>query len=832
MYASTWVSSELGENDVYPDNEGMFEPAVYATLPPSWMDTAVIRTRFVPHNNVGSDYQWTIDVLNNFGTTAIEQVGGSSSNPTPITNKAPWLYDRAGVFWDAYYKTGSLKWLRAAHKASQFYAGRIRADGVFDLASWDDPKYSFSGGLIGDLIMTGDINLITTMRNISDFHVGDNWFLSNAERSWTERFFTYFILGPLSLYEATGDPSLRPIIQERFTHMFFRAKNPVGGLVPEGGLLHTKAAHGEGGSFLSEPIISPWMSALMADAAWRYYIHSEDSDALEFLAGLADNVVEHCLYTTTITIGETQEGEEIKQDFVVPYYLASGQASQAAKESYKQDSDNEHALDISGLIARGLWAKKKLGDTDTASLVSALNALSETIAYTFDKWTGGTPSEPTYRLKPPRKFNWWFGTTSDLEWLITNNPAVVEPPSLPAPSLLQATEILANTVTMTWTDNASDETAYLIEQSLDGVQYEQIAELSSNTVTFQDSNLNAGTNYFYRVRARRGSEYSSYSNTLSVTTDGGGGDPTLPAPSRLSLERAGSDQVIVTWQDNSDNETHFEIERQINGGGFAWLDRLDPNTTRYTDNTVQANTSYGYRVQAIIFQQTASNYSNVLTVTTPADGELAAPTALQVAPSSSSSLQLNWVDNAQNESNYLVERSLTNSNYQQIAELAANTIAYEDTQLLSNTTYYYRIRAKNGADFSAYSNTASATTDAEDVLMAPSGLSLTLVDNRQINLSWQDNSNNESHFEIVRQVNGGPFRWLERVSANTTNFTDRTVVPSGQYAYRVRAIIGQQEFSEFTDPESMTVPADPDSVGTELCFPVRMNQGGMTLICL
>jgi len=77
-----------------------------------------------------------------------------------------------------------------------------------------------------------------------------------------------------------------------------------------------------------------------------------------------------------------------------------------------------------------------------------------------------------------------------------------------------------------------------------------------------------------------------------------------------------------------------------------------------------------------------------------------------------SSLVLSWSDNANNETGYSIERSTDGRSFAQIAQAGANTGAWTDTALNSGTTYYYRVRAFNGSGNSAYSNVASAQTQA------------------------------------------------------------------------------------------------------------------------
>ncbi|MDQ8183619.1 fibronectin type III domain-containing protein [Pelagicoccus sp. SDUM812005] len=54
----------------------------------------------------------------------------------------------------------------------------------------------------------------------------------------------------------------------------------------------------------------------------------------------------------------------------------------------------------------------------------------------------------------------------------------------------------------------------------------------------------------------------------------------------------------LTWQDNSDNEDGFYIERSKNGGSFERIATLPANTTTFEDSDTQAGVRYRYRVQA------------------------------------------------------------------------------------------------------------------------------------------------------------------------------------------------------------------------------------------
>ena len=88
----------------------------------------------------------------------------------------------------------------------------------------------------------------------------------------------------------------------------------------------------------------------------------------------------------------------------------------------------------------------------------------------------------------------------------------------------------------------------------------------------------------------------------------------------------------------------------------------------------------------------------------------AAPTNLTATAASSSQINLGWTDNASNESNYKVERSLDGVSFTVVADLPANTTSYSSTGLAASTQYFYQVIASNSTGDSAPSKTAKATT--------------------------------------------------------------------------------------------------------------------------
>lgn len=88
-----------------------------------------------------------------------------------------------------------------------------------------------------------------------------------------------------------------------------------------------------------------------------------------------------------------------------------------------------------------------------------------------------------------------------------------------------------------------------------------------------------------------------------------------------------------------------------------------------------------------------------------------APSGLTATAVSKSQINLTWVDNSSNEEEFIVERSrYETTGFTPIITLPANTTKYSNTGLARNTTYFYRVQAKNSGGANGYSNVASATT--------------------------------------------------------------------------------------------------------------------------
>lgn len=197
---------------------------------------------------------------------------------------------------------------------------------------------------------------------------------------------------------------------------------------------------------------------------------------------------------------------------------------------------------------------------------------------------------------------------------------------------------------------------------------------------------------------------------FSLYPAAGAGKPA--APSNLVATAQSASSILLGWTDNSSNETVFRVERKIGTGAFELLTTLPADTTSFQVISLNANTSYTFRVRA----QNASGssaFSNQASATTLAQGgPPAAPSQLTAVLGQGNAVQLSWQDESGNESGFRVERSSPATGWTLLATLAANTQALLVSDGAPDTPYSFRVRANGagGSANSAFSNVASVTT--------------------------------------------------------------------------------------------------------------------------
>jgi hypothetical protein len=129
----------------------------------------------------------------------------------------------------------------------------------------------------------------------------------------------------------------------------------------------------------------------------------------------------------------------------------------------------------------------------------------------------------------------------------------------------------------------------------------------------------------------------------------------------------------------------------------------------------------------------------------------------------------------------------------------------------SSSPYYWHVKAWNGYGESGWSSTWSFTISGAPA--APSNLVATAASREQINLSWTDNSSNETGFKIYRDG-----AYIAQVGVGVTAYQDTGRQCNTTYSYTVRATnaAGDSAASNQASATTHACPSPVDLVPTQL----------------
>lgn len=187
------------------------------------------------------------------------------------------------------------------------------------------------------------------------------------------------------------------------------------------------------------------------------------------------------------------------------------------------------------------------------------------------------------------------------------------------------------------------------------------------------------------------------------------------APTDLAVLAVSSESVVLQWQDASDNEDGFRLERctgtledcDVAAGRFyTQIAELGPNVTSSSDSGVAPSTIYSYRVRAFTGPE-SSVYSNIVQTMTSAPPIPTAPTTIDAHAILTTRVAIAW-SAVSNATSYIVERRGAGGAFLPIGTSPTN--AYVDDAVTANTSYLYRVRAVNESGSSPESPEDPATT--------------------------------------------------------------------------------------------------------------------------
>ena len=168
--------------------------------------------------------------------------------------------------------------------------------------------------------------------------------------------------------------------------------------------------------------------------------------------------------------------------------------------------------------------------------------------------------------------------------------------------------------------------------------------------------------------------------------------------------------ATVVWDTEDKGDTNL-----LAWAGSGSASGSTPGAISGNATSLSADTLYTYRFYGE--NATTSGWSQVATFATSLTA--AQKPAFTSNSASFYSITLEWTDNANTETGYVLRRSINDVDYAVVAELDENTTTHTDRGLLSGTTYYYQLAATNDVNESGTAFSACATSATTLQLAAP-----------------------------------------------------------------------------------------------------------------
>jgi len=275
------------------------------------------------------------------------------------------------------------------------------------------------------------------------------------------------------------------------------------------------------------------------------------------------------------------------------------------------------------------------------------------------------------------------------------------------------------------------------------------------------------------------------SNGVSSTATGSIVAKPLPpaAPSGLTASRSGY-LILLSWQDNSSNETLFYIERCA-GAGCTNFDSFVatqwPDFPSYTDYGVIAGQSYSYRVRAHN-SGGDSPYSNIATIVAGA-GNLP-PTAVMSATPATGAAPLDVTFDGSGSTD--PDGTVTSWDWS-FGDGALGT-GSRTTHVYTNPgTYNVNLTVRDNSGESRLTSGSIVVTAPP--LVGPVNLTATALTGRSIRLNWANGTTNQTEVRVERckGLSCTNFTQIASIPGAATTYTDSGLASNTTYRYRVRA---------------------------------------------
>jgi len=342
-------------------------------------------------------------------------------------------------------------------------------------------------------------------------------------------------------------------------------------------------------------------------------------------------------------------------------------------------------------------------------------------------------------------------------------------------------------ISLSWTQGGSvlEDTYTVYRATSSGASKADYTQIASGltTTSYTDAGLTEGETYYYRVTGRNNTGESDLSNEAAATT-------AAPAPTFDTLTvvdnngDGNADELACTWTEGGADEDGYRVLLSTDGGATFTDDSglLSGSTTSYTTAAKRDGEQYTVTIRAVYSDATADSATKQATTELPdvATGD--------ITPVDASVEDELTVPNASvaDDGNvrYQIREANIGASYGSDIVVAQGGGDATFTGLKDGEQYDIRARSETEHVTGAYVSVADVT-----LLPAPGSLTTSNVGATTLDLNWTDTADNEDRITVDRRqeyANGfDAYSEIASLAANTSSYTDPTVLPGTTYEYRV-----------------------------------------------
>ena len=373
---------------------------------------------------------------------------------------------------------------------------------------------------------------------------------------------------------------------------------------------------------------------------------------------------------------------------------------------------------------------------------------------------------------------------------------------IPKPVATTATAITQTSFNSNWSASTGA-SGYFLDVSTSNLFDTYVAGFENlsvgNVTTYAvNTNLIAGTAYYYRVRASAVVPLTSSSNSISLVT--------VPPEPVISSAGATSGALSIAWEPvpgasgfildlSTDNFVNFVA-------GYAGVTISGP--TSHTATGLLPSTTYQVRIRSQNLNGISSN-SNAVDITTIASKPIGQPTGLTFSNISSTDISISFLVATGTPDGYLVlykaassptESPVDGTAYVQGATLGASKVAYVGSSntfslsgLSPNTDYFFSIFSFNGTEgASSYLLTSplkgNKSTLSLEPTSQPTGITFSAITATALDISYTEASGSPSGYLILRKAGAMP----TEIPVDGTEYTAGSLLGTSTVLYAGSAL--------------------------------------------